>query len=414
MNRKVALLVIFLAIKQNAFCEEVIAGIPENIIDIPVGNGTLEVDYLFSGEDILSPGSPMVGSDGGLFFHRQTSGQLLFVRNNRLSSLPYESDFEDLRRYGGRFRSSFGGFYTDGWALLAFSRGKLYEYYYTRKNVDLEGPGYKIYPTPFGAILYSEQEKSGIAIVFDIANPSREFHVIEQDRLRSWLKTQPGEFRVGDDGWLYRNGILWSALPPKDWDGARFMGKLASGHNIWGVGTLGMESWFLITNSRSEIELTFFLPWKYDGQTEIDLVYFNYGFGPVGEVYALLAPPLITRNEESVENREPPVKFDKTVAAKLVVVRNHLEYFGRLSDNGVRLRKDPSTDSQIIGTYPVGTGFRLLEKGLKEESIGGQNSVWFKVRLLDGTEGWFFGAFVRDLYNGPNQRIPPWPNIPNL
>jgi uncharacterized protein YgiM (DUF1202 family) len=79
----------------------------------------------------------------------------------------------------------------------------------------------------------------------------------------------------------------------------------------------------------------------------------------------------------------------------------------------VRLRKEPTTTGEIIGTYPNKTGFRILETGTKSEAIGGQKNVWYKVRLLDGTEGWFFGAFVHNLYDGPNGNPPPWPNVPD-
>ena len=99
--------------------------------------------------------------------------------------------------------------------------------------------------------------------------------------------------------------------------------------------------------------------------------------------------------------------------AELVVVRNYLKYFGRLNDSNVRLRKGPTTSSEILGTYPAKTGFRILEKGTKEETIGGQKNVWYKVRLLDGKEGWLFGAFVQNLYDGPNGKPPPWPNVPD-
>ncbi len=94
-----------------------------------------------------------------------------------------------------------------------------------------------------------------------------------------------------------------------------------------------------------------------------------------------------------------------------MVVRNYLKYFGRLNDNNVRLRKGPSSFSESLGTYPNKTGFRILEKGTAEETIGGRKNVWYKVRLLDGTEGWFFGTFVHNLYDGPNGDPPPWPNV---
>ena len=34
-------------------------------------------------------------------------------------------------------------------------------------------------------------------------------------------------------------------------------------------------------------------------------------------------------------------------------------------------------------------------------------------KLYDGKEGWFFGSFVHNLYDGPNGNPPPWPNVPD-
>ena len=117
--------------------------------------------------------------------------------------------------------------------------------------------------------------------------------------------------------------------------------------------------------------------------------------GKYGGVYTIPSPPKTTK------------------PAELVVVRNYLKYFGRLNDSNVRLRKEPSTSADILGTYPAKTGFRILETGTKQETIGGQKNVWCKVRLLDGKEGWFFGFFVQNLYDGPNGKPPPWPNVPD-
>jgi hypothetical protein len=137
--------------------------------------------------------------------------------------------------------------------------------------------------------------------------------------------------------------------------------------------------------------------------------------GPWGELYCLLPPKfVITRYSKDAEGGKYPVyEPDPTGTAELVVVRNYLKYFGRLNDGGVRLRKEPTTSGEILGTYPAKTGFRILETGTKIETIGGQKNVWYKVRLLDGTEGWFFGAFVHNLYDGPNGNPPPWPNVPD-
>jgi len=181
---------------------------------------------------------------------------------------------------------------------------------------------------------------------------------------------------------------------------------------LWGVGTSGMESWFLITNVKSEIELKFSLPWRYADGKETDTS-FNYGTGSWGELYCLIAPPIkltgkmITGGDGLV----PEFGFDSSKSAELVVVRNHLKYFGRLNDGGVRLRSEPSTKGEVLGTFPNKTGFRILERTGKVETISGQTSDWVKVRLLDGKVGWFFAAYVDNLYDGPDGNSPPWPNV---
>ena len=96
--------------------------------------------------------------------------------------------------------------------------------------------------------------------------------------------------------------------------------------------------------------------------------------------------------------------------AKLVAVRNYLKYFGILNDDKIRLRKGPGTNTESLGTYPIKTGFRILESSGVKQTIGGVTDEWIKVRLLDGTEGYFFDQYVQNLYDGPGTPLP-WPNV---
>lgn len=48
----------------------------------------------------------------------------------------------------------------------------------------------------------------------------------------------------------------------------------------------------------------------------------------------------------------------------------------------------------------VKTGFQILEDSGVKQTIEGVTKTWIKVRLLDGTEGYFFGQYVQNLYDG--------------
>ena len=124
-----------------------------------------------------------------------------------------------------------------------------------------------------------------------------------------------------------------------------------------------------------------------------------------GEMYALVTPECKYSEGEWFPN------FTKG-NAELIAVRNYLKYFGILNDNRIRLRKGPGTDSESLGTYPVKTGFRILEDSGVKQTIDGKTYTWIKVRLLDGTEGYFYGQYVQNLYEGPGLPLP-WSNIPD-
>jgi hypothetical protein len=192
----------------------------------------------------------------------------------------------------------------------------------------------------------------------------------------------------------------------------KYEGRLASGHTIWSDGQSGQERHFVIATPGGKTELEVDIPWGQKKGDDRPCLY-NWGLGPWGELYCLIPPSdlwvdvrALSKNYLYDMNDIHKIKGQ----AELVIVRNYLKYFGRLNDNNVRLRKTPSTSADIIGNYPIKTGFRILEKGTKEETIGSQKNVWYKVRLLDGKEGWFFGAFVANLYDGPGTP-PPWPNV---
>ena len=59
----------------------------------------------------------------------------------------------------------------------------------------------------------------------------------------------------------------------------------------------------------------------------------------------------------------------------------------------LRLRTAGNLSGEIIRTMQNGEFITVLEKGARE-TINGITSVWIRVRMDDGTEGWCFGGYV--------------------
>lgn len=375
---------------------------------LDLGEGPNQASYYATDEGLFSLTGPIVDQKGRLLFF-PTAGydryrSLLVFENGKVYR---QSLFEIMKKWRGASQLLFvsqQGYIQLNNVFISLSQNgdTLYPQMTTKIPVTDEA---RYYPMPFGAIMESVRPKFSFSIELD---KKGEIKVRNLEETRSWDTMKANGFSIGNDGWLYRESFLYSAIKPDKLNFDHYyIGRLISGHAVWASGGIkGSDRYFTVTNMAGNVEAVLELPWAPVPGSGPQ--FFNYGLGPWGELYCLLPPS--NRPETKMEKIFDP---DPSKPAELVVVRNHLKYFGRLNDGGVRLRKEPNTTSDILGTYPVKTGFRILEKRTKEETIGGQKNVWYKVRLLDGKEGWFFGAFVQNLYDGPNSQPPPWPNVPD-
>lgn len=386
--------VVLLVLAFDAMAQESIEQEPELL-------GRLLVKYQVDPEGLYSPGSPYVDKDGRLIFGSLKSEDGLIVFSNGV----FASSRSPMFLQGSTPIVSQQGYGVLAGRPIISSGNRIRVFDIARLPEETQwDQAYSLYS---GVLLFSERKKTSIGIS---VRPETSAFAIEKD-VRGWIIGQPGNLSLDDDGLLFRNGTLFSASRPKTFRG-NYRGRLASGHVIW-AGNV-QDASLAIATPQGEIELRFDVPRK---EAVLEGSYrYDYGVGPYGELYYLLPPDFVASGKyfnngggDSIPLYEP----DPRVPSELVVVRNHLKYFGRLNDGGVRLRKDPSTTGEILGTFPAKTGFRILEKGTNEETIGKQKNVWYKVRLLDGKEGWFFGSFVWNLYDGPNGKAPPWPNLPD-
>ena len=383
-------------------------GEKESLAFLHVGDEPNSVQYRLTEEDYYSPNGPIVDENGTLFFILTTSWEkLIKLRAGSISEMPFPEGWPMEAKGSGVLEiENTQGIVLSPFRSIILKNGK---FVYTDFSKYLQGSLTKdlgereAYATPWGYLIDFPSSRKTFALEMQTDGT---YKILRPEELHSWLPTKQGGYTIGNDGYLYRYGFLYSAIIPENLDGPyHYLGRLSSGHIIWaGGGFLHIsERFFVISRPTGNIEETLELPWA--PMPNQGPKYYNYSLGSWGELYCLLPP----QNKSDTINKKV-FDPDPNKPAELVVVRNHLKVFGRLNDSNVRLRKDPSTTADILGTYPAKTGFRIIEKGTKQETIGGKTDYWYHVRLLDGKEGWFFGSFVANLYDGPGTP-PPWPNV---
>jgi tetratricopeptide (TPR) repeat protein len=66
--------------------------------------------------------------------------------------------------------------------------------------------------------------------------------------------------------------------------------------------------------------------------------------------------------------------------------------------DNVKLRDKPSTKAKIIKRLQAKTLVRIIERSEKREAISNMYDFWYKVKLIDGTEGWIYGFYLRNTF----------------
>ena len=216
--------------------------------------------------------------------------------------------------------------------------------------------------------------------------------------LQNWLNNH--NFELGD-GIITYNNQLYGSFYENWFDETSLYGRLRNNYIIIPDDNSNCPRNFSIQTFDGKDKLTLKMNYSLAKNCENFIV--SWGIGNYGEIYVLQGEDLTTpsRNYSSKNGTE-----------KLYVIRNHLKNYGILNDDKIRLRKGPGTNTDSLGTYSIKTGFRILENSGVKQTIGGVTDEWIKVRLPDGTEGYFFGQYVKNLYDGPGTPLP-WANAVN-
>lgn len=401
------------------------------------------------------PCGPSIGKDGSLYiFSIYDRGDndghygldyVVKFKDGKFSTLFIDNLGNALSVYKKHYDSENG--YIGGILCLSGKKGRTYgvcpplkeiireDYKKIKKNSSYKS--YKFIPTSFGSLVYSDKDYCIIddysgsgtdednkkekkpywrAVVFDENTKDRP-KIITGSELEDFLSKSPDSVNF-----RYENGTLYSNknnLLMDYYMEDLYACTLESGHILisqdareWD-GSTYFEKKYAIVSTFGNIECFIEMPWCFDSEHYAPKKYHTSSSGNYGEIYCLLPPPTSKAYEHSHEYG-PPREVDAIIEGniELAVTRTHLKHFGVLTDDFVHLRRDATRKSESLGKYNKGTGFYIIDVGKKMENIGGDVGVWYKVRLHDKTEGYFFGAYLKNLYDGPGKTEKlPWKNV---
>ena len=334
-----------------------------------------------------SPLGPLVDNKGNLLFFDVRNGKTIFDGKSFKS---FQAETENAYIDSIAFMNSVS---SNGIAVNQSMQ------VYTFSNNDCQlniFPEDKEYPKSYilfnNSILFIEDKMEDCFMLSFEGNSIKE---IPYKDLEIWLNNH--NFELGDGIITYNNQLSGSFY--ESWfEDTTIYGRLRNNYIIIPDDNSKSPRNFSIQTFDGKDKVTLEMNYSLAKNCENFIV--SWGIGNYGEIYVLQGADLTTpaRNYSS-----------KNGTAKLYVIRNHLKNYGYLNDDRIRLRKGPGTNTESLGTYPINTGFRILEKSGVKQTISGVTDEWIKIRLPDGTEGYFFGQYVQNLYDGSGTPLP-WSN----
>ena len=219
-----------------SFAQEIIQAEKETLGRTTIGNGKGQVEYFSDEEGFFSPNGPFVDGNGILyFFPTYDRRSLITFDGKEFQNRPLTEnipDFDKLISTGYTFTSQEGTIGSPGNGLtFNFNDDKFRVQPFDWGEEKVRAYDYILTPVPHGMLLESQSKKVLLIAEF-LKTGDIEIHNTADAKL--WLPTQPGGFSIGDDGLLYRNGMVWSAVRPTDsTEGENYIGRLISGHTVW-------------------------------------------------------------------------------------------------------------------------------------------------------------------------------------
>jgi hypothetical protein len=103
-----------------------------------------------------------------------------------------------------------------------------------------------------------------------------------------------------------------------------------------------------------------------------------------------------TRTEDSKEATPGPQEGTVSNNPEMITDNFNIIEEMKVIDDRVRLRNEPDLHSDIIMYLQKGEIVEILDKTTELQQIDDLESYWYKVKLDTGTEGWAYGAYLKE------------------
>ncbi|MCQ2582449.1 MAG: hypothetical protein MJ160_00950 [Treponema sp.] len=351
----------------------------------------------FEGAKFYMPYGPCINEDGELsFYYKENTPEIEYIYKNRKWSIDEKTDSNInlgkiiYNQNGRSLDSNFNYRYKGHWYDL---KEFLPDHY--------DSSLIYVYDVNDGAIIQNSVTMELIGVNFankTVSNP------IPADELNNWLEYQEGKFTVEykNEGWiLYKDEIQYSLGYSyinvlAEYPEASYYGKLKTGHNIFFC-----KNKILISDNTGEILEEIIIPWHFYSKNSSKSLKFNldsFSFGNYGEMYCLIGPASNNLNKNEYDYYD----------SELVVIKNYFEKFGLTDALSLPLFNEAMDDAKVNCFITEPTGFYFLDDVVNEENPIDPKK-WYRVRLIDGTEGYFFGDSIKSLSTSYKSKYP----IPN-
>lgn len=97
-------------------------------------------------------------------------------------------------------------------------------------------------------------------------------------------------------------------------------------------------------------------------------------------------------NNEYMKLSGPDFEYDEDILKNINI--EIIKHFGVLNDSRVRVRNEPNLDGEHLGYLEKNQKVEVISKTNEIMKIGDMNSVWYKIKTIDGVEGWAYGFFI--------------------
>ncbi|MCQ2983192.1 MAG: hypothetical protein MJ178_10605 [Treponemataceae bacterium] len=251
------------------------------------------------------------------------------------------------------------------------------------------------YVVPKGIVFHNNwggTDDNWIAIEY---NGAEAVKFIPRDQIEQWLADQEGNFTLSPyslynyslhylckDGKIYQRNMPVGTEQYQNGVG-KYVGSINGQYSIFEV----YNDTYGIFDGTGKLVRYFKLPFG-------DNVKWTVDFAENGKLYAAVTPEFETVRITSWDDYYDEYHPAEGSKGKIVELVGHLNTFGYLNTDNVKITRTPQAKGAAIGTFDHDTTFEVLSQQTVTVNKKGATEDWSEIRLSDGTIGWVKSQYV--------------------